>query len=128
MDAWMVRPPNFDSSKKYPVLFYVYTEPWGATVTDTYGVAKNFLFDGDLSKEEYILISVDNRGTPSPKGRAWRKSISHKIGQLNIRDQAEAAKENHEVEVHRPGAYCCLGMERRRICHIESHVPVSKYL
>ncbi|MEI9920805.1 MAG: DPP IV N-terminal domain-containing protein [Bacteroidota bacterium] len=93
MDAWMVRPPNFDESKKYPVLFYVYTEPWGATVTDTYGVAHNFLFDGDLSKEEYILISVDNRGTPSPKGRAWRKSISHKIGQLNIKDQADAAKE-----------------------------------
>jgi dipeptidyl-peptidase-4 len=93
MDAWMVRPPNFDESKKYPVLFYVYTEPWGATVTDTYGVANNFLFDGDLSKEEYILISVDNRGTPSPKGRAWRKSISHKIGQLNIKDQADAAKE-----------------------------------
>ncbi|HEX8060666.1 MAG TPA: DPP IV N-terminal domain-containing protein, partial [Cyclobacteriaceae bacterium] len=93
MDAWMVRPPNFDESKKYPVLFYVYTEPWGATVTDTYGVANNFLFDGDLSKEEYILISVDNRGTPSPKGRAWRKSISHKIGQLNIKDQADAAQE-----------------------------------
>jgi dipeptidyl-peptidase-4 len=93
MDAWMVRPPNFDESKKYPVLFYVYTEPWGATVTDTYGVADNFLYDGNLSEEEYIVISVDNRGTPSPKGRAWRKSISHKIGQLNIKDQADAAKE-----------------------------------
>ena len=93
MDGWMVRPPNFDENKKYPVLFYVYTEPWGATVTDTYGVANNHLFDGDLSQEEYILISVDNRGTPSPKGRGWRKSISHKIGQLNIKDQADAAKE-----------------------------------
>ena len=93
MDAWMVRPPNFDDSKKYPVLFYVYTEPWGATVTDTYGVAKNFLFDGDLAQEEYITISVDNRGTPSPKGRAWRKSIHRKIGVLNIQDQADAAKE-----------------------------------
>jgi dipeptidyl-peptidase 4 len=93
MDAWMVKPANFDRSKKYPVLFLVYTEPWGANVQDTYGVADNHLFDGDLAQEGYIYISVDNRGTPAPKGRAWRKSIYRKIGVLNIRDQALAAKE-----------------------------------
>jgi dipeptidyl-peptidase-4 len=93
MDGWMVKPANFDPTKKYPVLFLVYTEPAGATVHDTYGVADNRLFTGDLAQEGYIYMSIDNRGTPAPKGRAWRKSIYRKIGLVNIRDQAMAAKE-----------------------------------
>lgn len=93
MDAWIVKPTNFDPKKKYPVLFYVYTEPWGQNVKDEYGVGYNYLYRGDLSADGYIYISIDNRGTPVPKGRAWRKSIYQKIGQVNIRDQAMAAKE-----------------------------------
>jgi dipeptidyl-peptidase-4 len=93
MDGWMVKPANFDATKKYPVVFYVYTEPWGANVYDTYGVADNFLFTGDMAEEGYIYLSIDNRGTPAPKGRAWRKSIYRKIGLVNIKDQALAAKE-----------------------------------
>jgi dipeptidyl-peptidase-4 len=93
MDGWMVKPQNFDSTKRYPVLFYVYTEPWGATVTDQFGAANNFLFDGDLAAEGYIYMSIDNRGTPAPKGKTWRKSIYRKIGTLNIKDQADAAKQ-----------------------------------
>lgn len=93
MDGWMVKPERFDSTRKYPVLFFVYTEPWGANVHDQWGVADNYLFDGDLAKEGYIYISIDNRGTPAPKGRAWRKSVYRKIGLLNISDQADAARE-----------------------------------
>ncbi|MCS5490211.1 S9 family peptidase [Algoriphagus limi] len=93
MDGWMVKPNNFDPSKKYPVVFYVYTEPWGANVKDTYGVGRNRLYEGDMAEDGYIYISIDNRGTPAPKGRAWRKSIYRKIGRLNISDQAEAAKQ-----------------------------------
>ncbi len=93
MDAWMTKPANFDPSKKYPVVFYVYTEPWGQNVKDEYGVADNFLYQGDMSKDGYIYISIDNRGTPVPKGREWRKCVYRKIGLINIRDQALAAKE-----------------------------------
>ncbi|MEY3643605.1 MAG: hypothetical protein RLZZ207_299, partial [Bacteroidota bacterium] len=93
MDGWMVKPKNFDPTKKYPVLFMVYTEPWGANVKDTYGVGRNRNYDGDMAADGYIYISIDNRGTPAPKGRAWRKSIYRKIGRLNISDQAEAAKQ-----------------------------------
>ncbi len=46
-----------------------------------------------MTKDGYIYISIDNRGTPVPKGREWRKSIYRKIGQLNISDQAAAARE-----------------------------------
>jgi dipeptidyl-peptidase-4 len=92
IDGWMKKPDNFDQTKKYPVVFYIYGEPWGQTVTDTYGVANNHLYSGDMAKDGYIYVSIDNRGTPAPRGREWRKSIFQKIGTLNIRDQAMAAK------------------------------------
>ena len=93
MDALIIKPYDFDPTKKYPVIFYVYTEPASATVSDIYGSGQNFLYAGDMAEDGYIQISIDNRGTPVPKGRAWRKSIYRKIGQLNIHDQALAAKE-----------------------------------
>jgi dipeptidyl-peptidase-4 len=93
MDGWMVKPRNFDSEKKYPVVFYVYTEPWGQNVKDQFGIADNFLYKGDMAADGYIYISIDNRGTPVPKGRTWRKVIYRNIGRLNIRDQAMAARE-----------------------------------
>ena len=93
MDGWRILPKDFDSTKKYPVVFYVYGEPAATTVNDSYGAAGNFLYAGDMAAEGYIQVSLDNRGTPSPKGREWRKSIYKKIGQLNIRDQALGAKE-----------------------------------
>ncbi len=93
MDGWMVKPVDFDPSKKYPVVFYVYTEPAEATVIDSYGKSRNFMYLGDMAKDGYIYISLDNRGTPAPKGAAWRKAIYKKIGRINIHDQAMAAKE-----------------------------------
>ncbi|HEY4964941.1 MAG TPA: S9 family peptidase [Puia sp.] len=93
MDGWMQKPVPFDPTKKYPVLFFVYTEPGSATVKDVHGVTHCPVYPGDLAKEGYIYISLDNRGTPAPKGAAWRKSIYRKIGQLNIHDQAQAATE-----------------------------------
>ena len=93
MDAWMVKPRNFDKTKKYPVVFYVYTEPWGQVVKDQYGIGNNFLYQGNMAQDGYVYVAIDNRGTPVPKGRAWRKSIYRKIGLLNIKDQALAAQE-----------------------------------
>jgi dipeptidyl-peptidase 4 len=93
MDGWMAKPKDFDPKKKYPVVFFVYTEPWGANVKDAAGAGRNRLYAGDMASDGYIYISIDNRGTPAPKGRAWRKSIYRKIGRLNISDQAEAAKQ-----------------------------------
>ncbi len=92
LDGWVTQPQNFDSTKKYPVVFTVYTEPAASTVNNEFGGNFNYLYDGDLSKEGYFQVSIDNRGTPSLKGRQWRKAIYKKIGQLNIHDQAMAAK------------------------------------
>ena len=93
MDGWMVKPIPFDPSKKYPVVFYVYSEPAGTTVNDTYGIGRNWFYQGNMAEDGYVYVSLDNRGTPAPKGREWRKSIYRKIGVVNIRDQAMAARE-----------------------------------
>ncbi len=93
MDGWWVKPTNFDSTKKYPILFQVYTEPASTTVRDNYGIGGDALYKGSLADDGYIYMSLDGRGTPSPKGKAWRKAIYRKIGIVNIRDQAMATKE-----------------------------------
>jgi dipeptidyl-peptidase-4 len=92
MDGYMIKPRNFDSSKKYPVVFYVYSEPATQTVTDTYGSAGNYLYSGDMAADGYMQISLDGRGTPAAKGAAWRKAVYKNVGRINVRDQAMAAK------------------------------------
>ncbi|RYG10956.1 MAG: S9 family peptidase, partial [Chitinophagaceae bacterium] len=91
LDGWMKKPENFDRTKKYPVVFYVYGEPASATALDSWGAGNNRLYP-EMAKDGYIYVSVDNRGAPVPKGKAWRKAIYKNIGQINIRDQAMAAK------------------------------------
>lgn len=92
MDGWVVKPANFDSTFKYPIVFNVYTEPAATTVTNEFGVAENYLYNANMMEDGYVYVSLDGRGTPAPKGRDWRKSIYRKIGLVNIRDQAMAAK------------------------------------
>jgi len=90
LDAWMLKPPGFDETKKYPILFYVYGEPAGQTVTDRFGSAS--LYHYYLAQEGYLVCSIDNRGANSPRGRDWRKSIYQKIGVQTSADQAAAAQ------------------------------------
>ncbi len=91
LDGWMMKPPGFDPSKKYPVLFYVYGEPAAQTVTDSFD-GSNYAWHLMLTQQGYIVVSVDNRGTPAPRGRAWRKAIYRKNGRVNSADQAGAVK------------------------------------
>ncbi len=91
LDGWLIKPPQFDPEQKYPVLFYVYTEPWGQTARDTW-IGDRYLWHVMLSQLGYVVVTVDNRGTPAPRGRQWRKSIYGKIGILNVSDQAAAAE------------------------------------
>ncbi|MBX3242495.1 MAG: S9 family peptidase [Chitinophagaceae bacterium] len=92
MDGWITRPANFDPSKKYPVLLYVYGEPGSATVEDTYSAGHNRLFEGSMAEQGYFYVSFNNRGTPTLKGAAWRKAVYRNIGRINIRDQAMGIK------------------------------------
>lgn len=89
VDGWMTKPYNFDPSKKYPVLFYVYNEPASTTVNDRFDGFFG-LFHRAIADMGYVVVSVDGRGTPAPKGREWRKSIYQKIGVISSEDQAGA--------------------------------------
>ena len=91
LDAWLMRPPDFDSTKRYPVVFYVYGGPWDQTVLDSWGGSR-YLWHLLLAQQGYIVVSVDNRGTSAPKGRAWRKVIYGRVGVIESQDQAAAAR------------------------------------
>jgi dipeptidyl-peptidase-4 len=82
----LVKPPNFDPAKKYPVLVYVYSEPAAALVKDAW----SYSMQRAIASEGYLVVTFDNEGTPAPRGRAWRKSIYGQIGLLNSRQQDEA--------------------------------------
>ena len=92
LDAWMIKPRGFDPSKKYPVLAYVYGEPHAQTVLDAWGKvhADYHRLVADLG---YLVVSIDNRGTPAPKGAVWRRAIFGSLGPLSTEEQAAALKE-----------------------------------
>lgn len=92
MDAWMIKPQDFDPSRKYPVFVYVYGEPHTQTVRDAWGNASTD-FHRVIADLGYLVVSIDNRGTPCPKGAAWRRVISGRLGPLSTEEQAAGLKE-----------------------------------
>jgi dipeptidyl-peptidase-4 len=92
LDGWMLKPAGFEeAAKKYPVIVFVYGEPAGQTVLDGWG-GPTLLFHRALADAGYVVLSVDNRGTPAPKGAAWRKVVYGTVGDLSSKDQAAAIR------------------------------------
>jgi dipeptidyl-peptidase 4 len=91
LDGWMLRPRSFDPNKKYPVLVQVYGEPAAQTVVDRWG-GPGMLWHRMLADLGYIVVSFDTRGTPAPKGRAWRHVIYGAIGPLSSKEEADAVR------------------------------------
>ncbi len=89
LEGIMRFPPDFDASKQYPLLVYVYGEPAGMTAADRWGRSLA-LWHILMTQKGYIVATLDNRGQPAPKGRAWRKSIYRTLGLTNVDDQAAA--------------------------------------
>jgi len=94
LDGFIMRPPNFEPTKKYPIINYVYGEPAGQTVRDWWGGRRSHrhLWHMLMTQHGFIVASVDNRGTRAPRGREWRKSIYGAVGVLGSRDQSDALK------------------------------------
>jgi len=90
LDAWFIKPRDFDPSMKYPVIIYIYGEPAGATVQNSWGGGD--LWHQYLAQQGYLILSIDPRGTRSPRGREWRKIIYRKIGIVAPEDHAAAVK------------------------------------
>jgi dipeptidyl-peptidase 4 len=91
LDGMIMRPANFNPKRKYPILFYVYGEPAGQTVKNSWG--RGPMWFEYLTQQGFIVASIDNRGTRSPRGREWRKQIYRNIGTLAAKDQATALDE-----------------------------------
>jgi dipeptidyl-peptidase-4 len=92
VDAWMLRPRDFDPTRKYPLFVHVYGEPHGQTVLDAWG-RSHADFHRVIADLGYLVVSIDNRGTPAPKGAAWRRSIFGSLGPLSTKEQAAAVEQ-----------------------------------
>lgn len=90
LNAFMIKPPNFDSTKKYPVYFNIYNGPGHNTVADKWG-GKNYIYHQLLAQRGYIVMSVDTRGT-AHRGAAFKKSTYMQLGKLETEDMIAAAK------------------------------------
>jgi len=90
LNAWTVKPPNFDPSKKYPVFMYVYGGPGSQTVKNSYG-GNNYWWFQMLAQKGYIVVSVDNRGTGA-RGEKFKKMTYQQLGKFETEDQIAVAK------------------------------------
>jgi dipeptidyl-peptidase-4 len=86
VDAWLIKPPDFDPVKKYALIVNVYSEPAGQTTADRWPS----MFDRALTNAGYLVTSFDNQGTPAPRGREWRKVVYGNVGPLSSQQQAAA--------------------------------------
>ncbi len=90
LNGWMIKPPDFDQTKRYPVLMYVYGGPGSQTVSNSWGGSR-YLWHQLLAQRGYIVASVDGRGT-GQRGKEF-KSITYKnLGKWEVNDQIEGAK------------------------------------
>lgn len=89
LNAWMIKPANFDAKKKYPVYMVVYGGPGQQTVMNSWDYTA--LWHNQLAQQGYIVVSVDNRGTDA-RGYKFRRATYGQMGKLESQDQADAAK------------------------------------
>ena len=91
IDGWMIKPVDFDPNKKYPVILDIYGEPASSTVQDVWGGGS--LWHQHLANQGYIVVSMDNRGANTPRGREWRKCIYGEVGTFACQDQAQGIQD-----------------------------------
>lgn len=107
-DAWMLKPQDFDPTKKYPLFIYVYGEPHAQTVLNEWGAAQ-IDFHRVVAELGYVVVSIDNRGTPCPKGAAWRRAIFGSLGPLSTEEQEAGlnalAKQCDFIDIDRVGIW-----------------------
>ncbi len=93
LDGWMVKPKDFDTNKKYPVILFQYSGPGSQQVIDAWNagsMGNGGAFDYYLAQQGFIVVCVDGRGTGG-RGAAFEKCTYLRIGELESRDQVETA-------------------------------------
>lgn len=105
LDAWVIKPVDFDPAKKYPVIIDVYGEPAGSTVQDSWG--NGDLWNQYMANLGYLVVSIENRGANAPRGREWRKCIYGEVGTFSAEDQCrgiqDMARQYPYVDISRIG-------------------------
>ena len=96
LNAYIIKPKDFDKKKKYPVLMYQYSGPGSQTVTNS-GFNPNDLWHFMLAQKGYLVICVDGRGTGG-KGAAFKKQTYMDLGKMEVDDQIEAAHQISKYE------------------------------
>ena len=91
MDGWMIKPRDFDPGAKYPVFIYVYGEPHAQTVLDRWSTRNNY--HRAIADLGYLVVSIENRGTPAPKGAEWRRAPFPTIGVQSTEEHAAGVRE-----------------------------------
>jgi dipeptidyl-peptidase-4 len=86
----MILPPDFDPNKKYPVFFYVYGGPHMQMITDSWNAGAGF-WDLRWAQRDYIVFSMDNRGTPN-RGADFEQCIHRNLGVLEVEDQMKGVE------------------------------------
>ena len=92
MDGYMIKPRDFDPSKKYPMFIYTYSEPYKQEVVNQWR-GKHGYFHRAVADIGYLAVCMDTRGTPAPKGTWWRKAEFPTLGILSTDEQAAAVQE-----------------------------------
>lgn len=90
LNAWIIKPKNFDSAKKYPVLMHQYSGPGSQQVDNAWNSTDDY-FHFLLTQEGYIVVTVDGRGT-GYKGAEFKKCTYKELGKYEVEDQIDAAK------------------------------------
>ena len=90
LNAWMIKPKDFDPAKRYPLLMFVYGGPGSQTVTDAWG-GSQYLWHQMLAQDGYLVASVDNRGTGA-RGAKFKKMTYLHLGRYESADQIAAAR------------------------------------
>ena len=93
LNGWMVKPADFNPSKKYPVIMYQYGGPGNQQVLNKWGIGMNSngaILEQYLAQQGYLCVCVDNRGTGG-RGAEFEKCTYLRLGELEARDQVETA-------------------------------------
>lgn len=93
LEGWMIKPANFDASKKYPVIMHQYSGPGSQQVVNSWGIGSmgsGAMYDYLLAEKGFIVVTVDGRGT-GYRGTAFEKCIYQRMGDLESKDQVETA-------------------------------------
>jgi dipeptidyl-peptidase 4 len=123
LDAWMLKPPHFDPAKKYPLLVFVYGEPAAQTVLDEWG-AWNYDFHRIAADAGYIVVSFDNRHARAERPRLEKGDLRRDPSGDCEGPKRGAGRVPAVASVRGFVARSAMGLERRRIEHVESDVPL----